>query len=482
MSKPERDPVYTAYTPVDVIDLDAPHADDGVVDLTLSPPRRAKVDVVKKDHPASRAKAPYKLDKLHDPILIEIEDDGPVGFPDLNEVCAKSLEKVLDPGGETTITRDAIQKELDKEMKTKGTIRTGWLHMDHIFHFVEAIKLAGFKISGRVRILDGRVMSLTDRRIDNKIQTDYTARLETKSLETKKTSYRDIMAEEVVETLQKMLPDRPKDTVASVARRLKKNCSPYAPRKVVRALQELLPGIKRPKETVASIFMRLKDEGGPCVAEEVVEALRKMLPGIKRPKETVASIFRRLEENGGRYVVLAPIISNGSHWTLAHITYNPVNKARHKLHIRLFDSYRKANSESTDDIVAYGTPDDSPAFHCRELIAAFNAMDPLTTNEGSTTVSDGVQQHQGNSIDCSLFVCIAILRSIYGAIPDFSLESGKNQVSAQDIADVRYIIAAMTAYTRELGRADRENTSRQQKDVPYTKSDGSSGTAILLPD
>jgi hypothetical protein len=318
------------------------------------------------------------------------DDVTVVEFPDLSVLYTRASKKLLEK-----ITNEDIDTELDQPIDSSagGTIGDkGWLGTGHILNFVDAIRLAGIDVSNRVHILHGHALSMN-------------------------------------------VGPGPSSTMR---RTLSTEKTDYQTRSVVK---------RRNKTWLESHKFSYRDN----VGEEVAEALWYMLPRLRdeaytRTHETVRSIFKRLTENanGRPYVVLAPIMSNGNHWTLAHITYDA---EYHTLDIRLFDSLHE---ESTLEL--FGCKDDSPVFHCRELKDAFNAMDPLTQKKGATNVSYGKQQHQGESnyYDCSLFVCLAILRSIYGAVPDFSPLNDKQQVSKRDVKKVRRIIAAMIAYNRAV--------------------------------
>ena len=111
---------------------------------------------------------PAKSKPERDVVVIDIDEP----FPDLDEIYEKLMEVVAQ-----RIHPDAIEKELD-ETKAGERIRDGWLGMEHISLFVGAITLTGFQISGRVRILDGFVMSMKNRTLET---NDYTTRLAEKT-------------------------------------------------------------------------------------------------------------------------------------------------------------------------------------------------------------------------------------------------------------------------------------------------------------
>ena len=408
--------LYTPVTPVtpvlvDVIDLE---------DLAPAPVKRTQP----KSNP-ERDVVKVNVDLTADP------------FPDLDEIYEKLMVIVAQ-----TIQPDAIEKELDEE-KASERIRDGWLGMEHISLFVGAITLTGFKISDRVRILDGFVMSMKNRTLET---NDYTTRLAEK---TRVSREKRLSAQAVL-----------KDSTSAQ-----------------KAIKSALEAIKSAQEAIAMHTSSYRATMG----EEVVVTLQKMLPIIdteehKKDHESVESVFTRLRSHAEQnprlvctYIVLAPIMSHGNHWTLAHITYNA---RRGKLDIRLFDSLPPPESPPLTELVNHGTVNDSPAFHCRELIAAFHTMDPRTRKPEHTKVYDVVS--------CSIFVCLAILRSTYGGIPDFDPKKGAPPVSAADIAKVRRIIATMRAYRFELGRASTEKAAREQKDDVDVYVDGKAIPVIQL--
>lgn len=366
-------------------------------------------------------------------------------FPDLDEIYEKLMAIVAQ-----TIQNDAIEKELD-EKKAGERIRDGWLGMVHIRLFVGAIKLTGFRISDRVRILHGFVMSMKNRTMES---NDYTTRLAEKT----RVSREKRLSAQAVLTDATSAPE---------------------------AIKSAIEAIKSAREAIAMHTRSYR----ALMGEEVVVTLQKMLPRIdtkeqKKDHESVESVFTRLrshtEQNPrlvGTYIVLAPIMSHGNHWTLAHITYNA---RRGKLDIRLFDSLPPPDSPPLNELVDHGTVDDSPAFHCRELIDAFHAMDPRTSKINNTRVYDGYQQNQGDAVSCSIFVCLAILRSTYGGIPDFAPKTGAPPVSAADIAKVRRIIATMKAYRFELGRASTQKEARERKDEDDVYVNGKAFPVIRL--
>ena len=396
---------------------------------------------------------PAKSKPERDVVVIDIDEP----FPDLDEIYEKLMEVVAQ-----RIQPDAIEKELD-ETKAGERIRDGWLGMEHISLFVGAITLTGFQISGRVRILDGFVMSMKKRTLES---NDYTTRLAEKT----RVSREKRLSAYEKRTSARAISDEP--TSAQEAK---------IAQEAIKSAQE---AIKSAKNEITMCMSSYRATMG----EEIVVTLQKMLPVEQRlpDHESVESVFTRLrshaEQNprdplGGSYIVLVPIMSNGNHWTLAHVTYNA---RRGKLDIRLFDSLPPLESPPLTELVNHGTRDDSPAFHCRELIAAFHAMDPRTSKKNNTRVYDGYQQNQGDFVSCSIFVCLAILRSTYGGIPDFHPKNGAPPVSAEDIATVRRIIATMKAYQFELGRASTEKAAREQKDEEDVYVNGKAIPVIRL--
>ena len=188
------------------------------------------------------------------------------------------------------------------------------------------------------------------------------------------------------------------------------------------------------------------------LASEIVDQLEASVRGKGLTVEAI--VAKLATQSPPLRTLLAPINAGGSHWTFAHVAYDA---AAHTVVLTHFDSLGGS--------VAERGAEGSSAFHCHEIIRAFNGIDPRTATKGHVRIVNGASPRQTDCVNCGVFVCIAMFLGCVGAVPNYGAASADDIAVA--ITKVRRVIAATLAANAKLERerAARRTGARDDGDV-----------------